>query len=541
MKISIPVLSVISCLLLLLHSCKKESAKNAAQQQGSNLRLTDTRPPGEEMRGIVPTGAYRIVTDITYSSGKQTLSVVGGAVPDGAKIEQRDYVPGTGQEWVAQSMGNNEYLLVNTNSGKALQVPVSYEPGVQLEQKVLNANLPNQRWIGKYLGDGIYQVRSKLNPELGVNVESDTAKNGAKITLNTLTNRRSYFLLYRTGYKDVVATHFFQRKTGWVAGDGGYSIPLQNNKVLWTFGDSYLDTYNEANNTLPCIYSINNATILQQKNNWTPDDGLTITGTGTKKTLFKDGTKSIYWPVSGFQLKDTVYVFTAGLMPDTGPGNWNGWSPTKYDIMYKMKYPEMTLAGYKVLDQDFGKYNFGIGFVKDDASGYMYVYGHTTIFLENSVHVARFPISNPDAKWTFWDGSKWVSDVNKVATIGIGDSPGVSVCKVKDKYVMLSTEITFECDNGKRIFSAVSNSITGPFSQRKAIYTIPDIYQGHTPLFYVPSGHPEYVNDRDELLITYAISGYAPCVPLCVNGRSIRDHYTVKAARIPLKMIDPTF
>jgi len=60
-------------------------------------------------------------------------------------------------------------------------------------------------------------------------------------------------------------------------------------------------------------------------------------------------------------------------------------------------------------------------------------------------------------------------------------------------------------------------------------------------LFYVPIGHPEYLNDKDELLFTYSINGYAPCVPNCSGSRSVRDNFTVKAARIPMKLIDPNF
>jgi hypothetical protein len=41
-------------------------------------------------------------------------------------------------------------------------------------------------------------------------------------------------------YKDAVFTGYFQRTTGWVAGDGAYSTPLNNGQSVWAFGDSYI-------------------------------------------------------------------------------------------------------------------------------------------------------------------------------------------------------------------------------------------------------------------------------------------------------------
>ncbi|RCH53914.1 hypothetical protein DJ568_15355 [Mucilaginibacter hurinus] len=530
------------CLLMLLQGCKKEEFKTP-QNADSRLRPNNTRAIGDEMRGAIPSGSYQIVTDVSYNAGKQVLSVVRAGVREGDKIEQRDYFPGTGQEWVAQNMGGNEYVIVSTQSGLALQVPVTYAPGVQLELGKLNTGLANQRWVGKYLGNGVYQIRTKLNVNLGINVEADSAMNGARITLNNLNSRRSHFLLYRTAYRDMQATNFFKRRSGWVSGDGGFSIPLDNNKVLWTFGDSGLDTYRPSDNTVSCLFSVHNALILQDKDRWSAAAAPTIVdNASTDKSTFKiPGSKAFFWDGSGVQIKDTIYVACSGLEPSNAPDAWLGVKGLPNIYMFKMKYPEMTVAGYHKVQPEVGKFDFVIGLVKDEASGYVYAFGRKQIFLEFSIHVARFPISNPNARWTFWDGSKWGDDINKSATIGVGDSPGTTVFRVRNKYVALSTEITFDCDDGKRIFASYSNSPTGPFTQRKAVYTIPDRYKGHTPLFYTPAGHGEYLNERNEVLITYSLNGYAPCVPNCSGPRSIRDNFTVQAARIPMKMIDPTF
>jgi hypothetical protein len=81
---------------------------------------------------------------------------------------------------------------------------------------------------------------------------------------------------------------------------------------------------------------------------------------------------------------------------------------------------------------------------------------------------------------------------------------------------------------------ATSKSPTGPFSSLKSIYTLDDVYEGHYPFFYFAVAHPEFINEKNEILVTYSINGYEPCVSACVKGRAIPDHYRPKAIRVPL-------
>ena len=69
------------------------------------------------------------------------------------------------------------------------------------------------------------------------------------------------------------------------------------------------------------------------------------------------------------------------------------------------------------------------------------------------------------------------------------------------------------------------------------IYTIDDRLQGHSPFFYSAIAHPEYINKKDELLVTYAINGYGTCVPDCRNNRMNPDVYRLKAIRVPCKLL----
>jgi len=142
--------------------------------------------------------------------------------------------------------------------------------------------------------------------------------------------------------------------------------------------------------------------------------------------------------------------------------------------------------------------------------------------------------SNPERDWTFWDGKQWNVNVTNAAPVGHGASTSVHVCKVKDVFLLTTSAFSVACDQGKEIYMATSKSPTGPFSPLKVIYKLDDLYEGHYPFFYFAVAHPEFINDKNEILVTYSINGYEPCVSSCVKGRAIPDHYRPKAIRVPL-------
>src|SRR5438046_10044486 len=65
-------------------------------------------------------------------------------------------------------------------------------------------------------------------------------------------------------HKDRSFTEFCRRTSGWTAGDGAVSVPLSDGRVLWLFGDSHVDDYDQATGTMPCLFQVRNAGLVQQ-------------------------------------------------------------------------------------------------------------------------------------------------------------------------------------------------------------------------------------------------------------------------------------
>ncbi len=336
---------------------------------------------------------------------------------------------------------------------------------------------------------------------------------------------------------DSTVIRFFQQnKAGdghWVASDGAISIPLSNGKVLWTMGDSHIGDYDPATGTIPCLFQVRNCLLVQQAGDWHNVQ----THIGSRqgiKSFFKntDADSTWFWPAHGFEWQGFVYIYLTELRR-IGGGVF-GFGSTGKHYLAKTNIQTMQVESYQLLP-DFGKIDYTLGFIKESEQPYFYAFGQSAGLIESNIHVARIDLSN-NFNWTFWDGGTWVNNASRSATITTGASNGTAIQRYRDKYVLLSAEFSVGCDQGKQLFAATASSPTGPFTERKAIYTITDTLNGHYPFWYTPAIHPQYANDKG-VLVTYCINGYGNCESACINGRSNPDHYRPKAVRVPYNVL----
>ncbi len=338
-------------------------------------------------------------------------------------------------------------------------------------------------------------------------------------------------------YKDSLVTGFFNRDSGWIASDGCFSIPLSDGRDLWAMNDSYINNYDTIAGTTGCLFQVRNSALVQPLGNWNWKSTSTRIGSSSGiPSLFKNDSNDnhLLWPTGGYQHGDTVYVYNSNIVNSSGG---LGFASGGNDILGKLLMPGLQVVGFDSLG-NFGGATFGVGFDADEPGDYIYTWGVKGAFITSNIVVARFPKNNPQAHWSFWNGHAWDTTVANMANITTGASNGVYVAKVRNKYVALSTEFAVSCDAGTRIYAATSDSITGPFTDRKVLYTIPDNVLGHTPFFYGPAIHPEYINSNNELLITYDINCYTNCEPSCINNGFNPDYYRPRGLRVPLSLID---
>ena len=334
-------------------------------------------------------------------------------------------------------------------------------------------------------------------------------------------------------YKDLNFTNYFKRTTGWVAGDGGFSVALNNGNSLWLWGDSHIGFYDPTTKSVPCLFQVRNAGLLMGINN--PQNQTTLTGTSNPASYFYFGTNTNYWfwPGAGYQNGDTAYVFLSRLKANGG-GTF-GFTEVDSNYVAKIKIPEMSIVGYSILPPKNGIV-FNNAVVKNGV--YNYIYGIKSNGFGNDLFVARFPIANLYAAWEYYGTAGWSTNLSSLQKIHSEFTSSFNVCKIKNKYILITTEFSVACDQGKNIYSYTSDEPYGPFVNKKTVWTLDDQFQGHYPFFYLANAHPEYDNGNNELLITYCINEYGSCVNTCIEGRKDPNFYRPKAIRVPYKLID---
>lgn len=332
-------------------------------------------------------------------------------------------------------------------------------------------------------------------------------------------------------------TSLFQRTNGIVATDGALSVPLSDGRVLWLFGDSHVDDYDPKTKTIPCLFQVRNAAFVHVRTNLSEVTALIGKSKGFR-SLFKTGTdeNQWFWPGAGFQESTNVWVYLNALRK-SGEGQW-GFAAGAHDYFARMSFPDLTVREYVALPS-FAGIGFGCGFV--EGTNGMLAYGSKRVGMQSRIYAARFPAGQPGGRWEFWNGEGWKGDAGMAAPIAEGASSTVHVCRIRSKYLIVSSQFSVACDQGREIYAMTSDRPTGPFSPRRTIFTIDDRVDGHVPFFYFPVTHPEFIDAEGNLLLTYSINGYEPCLKACVKGRGIPDHYRPRAARIPLRLIDPEF
>lgn len=338
-----------------------------------------------------------------------------------------------------------------------------------------------------------------------------------------------------SSYKDTIFTNYFRTTTGWVAGDGAISFPLHNGKSLWLYGDSHIGHYDSATNTVPCLFQVRNAAVSMGIAD--PDEQQTHISPKSPQSLFQvyNDNDRWFWPGMGYASGDTAYIFQNRLR-NTGAGGMWGFEAVDSFYVAKMSISSMQVTDYSFLGTK-NQISFNNGIVKD--GGYRYIYGIRNNGFGNDLMVARFPENDLYAHWEYYNGSFWEKNIAGAAKIHAEFTSSFYIFKLKNKYVLLTTAFSVSCDQGKTIFSHISDAPQGPFTNKQAIWTVDDTLNGHYPFFYLAAAHPEYNNGKKELLVTYSINEYGDCVQTCINGRKNPDHYRPKAIRVPYKMIDP--
>ncbi len=319
---------------------------------------------------------------------------------------------------------------------------------------------------------------------------------------------------------------------GWTAGDGSISVPLPDGRRLWLFGDSYLVDVRKSDTTLPCLFQVRNAVMVQNGNEFRTL--IDSSQTGVQRTFFRDypwSDTTLYWPNDGFVKADTIYIFLGKIKNDASIASLGNY-------LAKLHYPDLKLLSITALP-DFAKINFGVSIIYDSASGYYFSYGVRANWIVFEPYVARFKLDHLLSGWEYFNGTSWSDDplqAAKISNAAMGAAFGV--VKHANLYYIFSQENGFLTSGGGRhLYAYRSTSPTGPFAGEQLLYTIEDKWKGEYLVTYNAMPHPDIYHDS--ISIGYNVNGNdSTCRVNIWTERLNADCYRPKFIAVPYWMLD---
>jgi hypothetical protein len=271
----------------------------------------------------------------------------------------------------------------------------------------------------------------------------------------------------------------------WRAADGNVTMSLPGGKIAWFFGDTL-------RKDRPAV-----------RNSVLVEEGDRLTSTTGGQAIPNEGNGDYYWPTDAISDGGLPRVFVGRVATVGGTFESRGMALATFSFDSR-GYPMYTGKQTITSSNEDLAVQWGTSVAR--SGDYVYVYGQRrrqgTWIFGRDVYLARVPAGSlvNRSAWRYWDGSQWVSDQSRAATIEKAESGRFSssftVDKAGTKWVVVSKENDFL---GNRIIRMESANPQGPFTTTASIST-PGT---DTQWAYQAKGHPELPLSSGKLLVTW--------------------------------------
>lgn len=309
-------------------------------------------------------------------------------------------------------------------------------------------------------------------------------------------------------------TTLFRRTTGWIGGDAAYSVRLDDDKVLWTFGDSWIGKIRDGKRT-GCAMVNNSAATQSLRARQQPLQFHWRIKDGKPRALWAPSDRGrYYWPGDAAMIERKLYLFLHVIKPkpDAPP-------PFQFeqveDILMQVDNPLADPFDWRFQTVSLGKrksdINFGIACSTDEDYLYAYCsYPPAGKGLERHpivlARIGRSPLAKLDmSAWEYWCGGKqgghhgqWQKRLSEPIVLMADGAPEMSVSKVRGIPGIVATYMP---PFSRQIFVRHSPKPEGPWSKPLLAYSCPEREKGI--LLYSAKGHPEQPSGPGELVVTY--------------------------------------
>lgn len=310
----------------------------------------------------------------------------------------------------------------------------------------------------------------------------------------------------------------FHRRSGWIGSDCAYSVPLDRERILWLFGDTYFGEVRNGRRVNARLVMGNSIAIQQGKNAQTARLQFFFGNhEGDKPTAFLQPRTSQGWFWFGHGLAESkrLWLFLNHIVPTGEQGvfgfrSQGAWLAEVLD--HSLPPPQWQYHLYQLpfyhRDSRF-LLSFG-GAVWSDGR-WVYIYGtrddRSQTPLKRGLLAARVPSGKMAhfTAWQFWTAGGWSHRWRECSVSGddIGSEFSVSYAPALRRWALVYSP----ADLSPEIRLRWADSPVGAWSEPQTVYRCPDIHQGQHVFCYAAKAHPE-LSAPDELLVTYATNSF---------------------------------
>ena len=313
------------------------------------------------------------------------------------------------------------------------------------------------------------------------------------------------------------ADSLFQHNNYWLGGDGAYSIDLGNERVLWLFGDSWIDT--TGNSTRKNAVLVSNTLAIQRGYDpSTASINFFWNQQGDKTgAYFPDMDTVRYWPGHGIRVGDKLLLFLMGVhSSDNGLGfEVKDWTPVL--ILNPDDDPDKwELKNFEAKSNNL-QIIVGSGGVLQ-RENFVYAFGAQELESKHDIYLVRWPIENimggqlDFMQWWAGDHLGWINQLDSINCAVPVFSKGQSEFTVHyDEKESVFVEIQTVGFGPASIVRRTAPSITGPWTDPETIFS-PAQNQFPNIMVYQGKAHPYLLGANQ--IVTY-----------CTNSFEFADHF----------------
>ena len=264
----------------------------------------------------------------------------------------------------------------------------------------------------------------------------------------------------------------FEGKSGWIGGDGVYSLELGQDRVLWLFGDTLVGTVRDGRRVGAVM--VNNTIAIQA--GFTPDADLRfVTGSGKNDkpaaVLTPADGKGWFWPQGLLRVGQRLFMFLPQIDKSGDPGVFGFRQVGQWLAVVENPNDDPDkwhVTQHKIPAANFspdGDRSWGSAVLADEQ--FIYVYGYVDSkkgMGSKHLTVSRAPVEKLEdfASWRYLSANGWVETPADAAPLADGLAAEFSVTRLAGGkgFVLVYTQNGL----GDRIVGRFSDTPHGPWS-----------------------------------------------------------------------------